>query len=108
MTVERWITFNNLIKFRKAVTTTEDTDAASWNIKMTDAGNESLDLEDILYGILRDTISEIQAGGRWRVTPEVREAELDINPTFAEAARGEKTVETFRAVCKRWMEAGTR
>jgi hypothetical protein len=82
--------------------------AANVNKKMTDAENEGRGLRDFIYGILLQTTREIEAGGRWRATPEVREAETEINRTFAEVITGEKTVEDFRAVCRRWKEAGIR
>jgi hypothetical protein len=106
--VKRWITFDESKCFEETKTLSGSMKAEERNFKARDSENESLGLEDTIYAILRHTVIEIQNGGRWQATPEVWEAETDINRTFAEVVAGKRTAEDFRAVCKRWKEAGTR
>ena len=75
--------------------------------KMTASELAASDLEVILSGILLQTRDAIQRGGRWTVTPEVRAAETDVDKVFFEVLTGAKSIDDFRAVCRRWKDAGT-
>jgi hypothetical protein len=106
--MKRWVSFDESKCFEETKTLSGSMETEERNLKTTDSENKGQGSEDTIYAILRHTVIEIQNGGRWQATPEVREAETDINRTFAEAVAGKRTVEDFRAVCRRWKEAGTR
>ena len=108
MTIKKWIALDNSTCCGETEALPESAEAENTNKKMTDAENEGRGPQNVIYGILLQTTREIEAGGRWQATPEVREVETDINRTFAAVIAGERTVEDFRAVCRRWKEAGTR
>jgi hypothetical protein len=108
MTMKKWITLDNSMCCGETEALPGSAEAENTNKKMTDAENGDPGLQNVIYGILLQTAREIEAGGRWQATSEVREVEMDINRTFAAVIAGERTVEDFRAVCRRWKEAGTR
>jgi len=57
--------------------------------------------------ILRKAVQDIQAGGKWKATPEVREIESTVDRLYQEVSAGRKTIEDFKTVCLRWKRAGT-
>jgi len=56
---------------------------------------------------LRQTITDIEAGRMWQVTPEVREIEDAIDQTYVEVLAGAKSIEDFEAIVVTWKIAGT-
>jgi len=65
-------------------------------------------LADTMDKILRQTINDIQIGGRWKTTPEVRGIESAIDRIYQEILYGSKTIGDFRDVCRQWKGAGTK
>jgi len=57
--------------------------------------------------ILRQTITDIDVGRMWQVTPEVREIEDAIDQIYVEVMAGIKNVEDLEAVVTLWKNAGT-
>ena len=86
--MKRWITFDESKCFEETKTLSGSMEAENRNLKTTDSENKGQGSEDTIYAILRHTAIEIQNGGRWQATPEVREAETDINRTFTEVVAG--------------------
>ena len=60
-----------------------------------------------LEGILRQSIKEIEAGGKWKATAEVRKIEDRIDRVYLDVLDGKETIEAFRALCLEWKNAGT-
>ena len=64
------------------------------------------DLESILDNIILQTIREIEAGGRWKITPEVRKIESLIDQAYKDAVNGLQTIDYFRKICDQWRITG--
>jgi len=62
---------------------------------------------NIMDGILRQTINDIDAGRVWQVTPEVRAIEDAIDQTYVEVLAGTKSIEDFEAIVVKWKNAET-
>ena len=56
---------------------------------------------------LRKTISDIQAGGRWKATPEVRGVEAAIDATYIAVIAGQGNIQDFISLIAQWKVAGT-
>lgn len=63
---------------------------------------ELIDLEEIMTAIIDRVRDEIQSGGRWSFSPEVRIAEDEITRTYEDVLAGRCKIEDFRAACVRW------
>lgn len=57
---------------------------------------------------LRKTISDIQAGGRWKATPEVRGLEAAIDETYIAVIAGQGNIQDFISLIAQWKVVGTR
>jgi len=73
---------------------------------LVERANHLVSLADTMDEILRQTINEIQAGGTWKTTLEVREIEDIIDRIYREVLSGTKAIEAFKAVCLQWKSAG--
>jgi len=57
--------------------------------------------------ILRQVVRDIEAGGKWKATTDVRKIEDRIDQAYQNVLAGKETVDTFRALCLEWQQAGT-
>ena len=76
--------------------------------KMTASELAASGLEAILERIILEAANDIRRGGKWTVTPEVRAVEIAVDGVFREVLTGAKSIDDFRAACRRWRDAGTR
>lgn len=65
-----------------------------------------VNLADTMDEILQQTVRDIQAGGSWKATPQVREIESASERIYREVIAGSKTIEAFRNICLQWKNAG--
>lgn len=65
------------------------------------------DRAETMEGIIRQSIKEIEAGGKWKATAEVRKIEDRIDRAYQDVLAGKETIEAFRALCLEWKQTGT-
>ncbi|OPY13244.1 MAG: hypothetical protein A4E66_00848 [Syntrophus sp. PtaB.Bin001] len=70
-----------------------------------EARRESLRM--VMEANLHQAMSDIQAGRRWKVTPEVRELEEMIDRANLEILAGRGDIEDFILLVAQWKNAGT-
>jgi len=70
-------------------------------------GSRPVSLADTLDKILQQTIDDIQVGGNWKTTGEVREIESQLDKIYREVLTGARTIEAFQSICWQWRNAGT-
>ena len=70
------------------------------------ARRESLRL--IMEESLQKAMDDIQAGGRWKATPEVRALEDEIDQTYVEILAGQDNLQDFISLIAQWKVAGSR
>ncbi len=74
-------------------------------VEVTEGRRRSLeDHMDSLICIARD---EIQAGGRWRMTPKVADIEKEVHDTYMAVLQGLGKLSQYREIVTRWKDAGT-
>jgi len=56
---------------------------------------------------LKESMREIQAGGRWKMNPSVEEIEIAIHAVYEEVLQGLKRLSQYREIVTRWKDAGT-
>jgi len=56
---------------------------------------------------LKESMREIQAGGRWKMNPSVEEIEIAIHAVYEEVLQGLKKLSQYREIVGRWKDAGT-
>jgi len=69
------------------------------------ARRESLRL--IMEESLQKAMDDIQAGGRWKATPEVRALEDEIDQTYVKILAGQDNLQDFISLIAQWKVAGS-
>jgi len=107
-TVKKWISLDISEACGDSGAMSKSAEMQNQKEKVTASDFAASDLESIISCILLETAKDIQRGGSWTVTPEVRAAEIDIDKDFFDVLTGAKSIDDFRAACRRWKDAGTR
>jgi hypothetical protein len=63
-------------------------------------------IEEVADAVLYSEKDKIINIGRWRLTPEVEAAEVQINHLYGEVVEGRGKLIDFAAACERWRKAG--
>lgn len=74
-------------------------------LPMTEGQRRSLEM--CMDATMFQTMKEIQAGGKWRMPPEVKQIEQEIHETYEAVLKGLKKLSDYRAQIERWQKAGT-
>ena len=106
--MKKWISLDISETYKDSGTIANGAELQNADDKMTASELSASGLEAILDGILLGAAGDIRRGGKWTVTPEVRAAEMAVDGVFREVLNGAKSIEDFRAACRRWKDAGTR
>ena len=64
-------------------------------------------LEMCMDATMFTAMDEIQAGGYWKVIPEVEQVEKEVHETYQAVLKGLKKLSDYRAQVERWQKAGT-
>jgi hypothetical protein len=72
---------------------------------MTDGRRETLEV--VADAILSQAVRDIQAGGIWQSTPEIKVLEDEINRFHRLLMEGMTSLQTFRQAVERWKMTGT-
>lgn len=74
-------------------------------VEVTEGRRRSLENHmDALICTARD---EVQAGGRWKMSPSVEEIEIAIHAAYEDVLQGLRKLSQYREIVTRWKDAGT-
>lgn len=106
--MKKWISLDISETYKDSGTIANGAELQNADDKMTASKSSASGLEAILERTLLEAAGDIRRGGKWTVTPEVRTAEIAVDGVFRGVLTGAKSIDDFRAACRRWKDAGTR
>jgi hypothetical protein len=64
-------------------------------------------LEEVAWDTLLKVRDEIIRGGKWRYSPEVAAAEVEIGAAYRAVVAGGGSLKAFSEACEKWKRTGT-
>ncbi|WP_093884890.1 hypothetical protein [Syntrophus gentianae] len=106
--MKEWIILKDTAPYNDDTEIKNGSDHSTASQGMTVSNSTPHDQGAILDAILRETIQDIQAGDRWKTTPEVMEIESAIHETYQGVLKGTRSISEFRTLCNQWRIVGSR
>lgn len=63
-------------------------------------------VDAVMNEMLKRNIQSIDATGRWKISPELRAIEEEVDAVYVSVIAGRATLTDFRAVVARWRACG--